>query len=233
MRALASVVLAWWTAGCAAAGPDMAFDSQDDTAFVLVVVEAAAMPADLNSIFRFRRVDLDSRSNGRGAFDANFQSPGVLGGQELVPSEGAASGYRFAGVEVPAGDYALLSRRDLAVRSTFTRCYAHQAPVYRLEEGVINILEAPGVRRIGVEVIGAVSSPATDEDVRRVLAEYAEAQDEALFAAGERGLSSYSNMTADRRVVRPLGLAIYGTLEEVMRDRSCYARRRFEFQPLE
>lgn len=191
-------------AGCATA-PDRTetFEGSSAHAYVL-----AGIPLDANEshTLSFRRVDMTTTT---------FQDkivyirvgPNSADRWKGVPEDrDEAAAMRFGGRRLPPGDYALVahsvSRFDGVTTTTeYVNCYALGAPIYRLQQGAINLML---LKRF---VPGWLSKALVTIGTR-------ERDTAPLQAAADRFLAGYPNLTAPRVVVDPIAAARFETAEK-------------------
>jgi len=206
-----AVILA--LAGCATA-PDRSesFEASSAHAYVLTGV-----PLDANEThtLSFRRVDMTTTT-----FQDKIVSirVGIDSGDvwKRAPKDRSeADAMRFGGRRLPPGDYALVehsvSRFDGISTNIYVNCYSMGAPIYRLQQGAINVMLlerfVPGWIQKALGPVG-----------RR------ERDTAALQAATDRFLGRYPNLTAPRVVIEAIGAARFETAEK-----KCIVPQAFSF----
>lgn len=138
---LGNFILAFALAGCSSVKRDAVFTASDDRAFVLLTADSkpGSTISSGTTIYMFRQVDPESSAflnEWIRIVFAKFE----FDSDELQEPAGLQTTHRFAGVEAPEGDYALISRHDLNGQSRKQTCYSLGTTVFRVRKGRVNVL---------------------------------------------------------------------------------------------
>lgn len=181
----------------------------------VVIAADGVLPEGKTETFTFQRVDITTLTflptyerisfGPRTDVGANFHRPVTMAGSPM----------RFAGRRVAPGDYALVyvSNRNSGVSF---HCYSEGAPIYKFQEGAINIVRQgdPGDVATGV-CRAAVAAFARDR--------------ETLQAQAAEVMSNYPEMTAPLVVAPLLGTARCDPGETWRPGTPCTAHDTFSF----
>jgi len=216
MRSAMVCVMALALAACSAitapSHRDVAFSGRPGRAYLLV---AAGPPEAINyaryggvETYVFERVDLASAKFLREyVFVARDDSSEPKKGPRdefLKPETMVTSPFKFLGRSVATGEYALV---EYVTRTEFvvhTDCFTLGSPVYRLQDGAINVVPVGSAAHV---------------------------QPEMLKEQAEQLMKGYPAMAAPVVVAERLGLATYDT-KQVLGKKTCFTRSPFTLEPL-
>jgi hypothetical protein len=169
-----------------------ALSAQDSQAYVVIATDTP-LPEGKTETFTFQQVDVPSLTLLPTYVKVSFTSRGDAGDNFQRPLTMAETSMRFAGRKFAPGDYALVYVSDQSSGVSF-HCYSEGAPIYRFQEGTINIVRQGDVSAAAASVCRtAVTAYGRDSEVLQ-------AQVAGLMAG-------YPEMTAPLVFARPLGTA--------------------------
>lgn len=167
--------------------------SAEDSQSYVVIATDTVLPEGKTETYTFQQVDVSSLTLLPRYVKVAFSSRADAGENFQRPPTMAATSMRFAGRKFAPGDYALVYVSDHS-SGTSLHCYAEGAPIYRFQEGTINIV------RQGDFSDGAASG------CRPAVAAYG--HDSEVLQAQVAGLmAGYPEMTAPLVFAQPLGTA--------------------------
>lgn len=167
--------------------------SGEDSQSYVVIATDTLLPEGKTETFTFQQVDVPSLTLLPKYEKVSFTSRADTGENFQRPAAMAATSMRFAGRKFAPGDYALVYVSDHS-SGTSLHCYAEGAPIYRFQEGTINIVRQGGLSD------GAAS-------VCRTAAAAYGRDSEVLQAQVADLMAGYPEMTAPLVFARPLGTA--------------------------
>jgi hypothetical protein len=146
-------VLAASVSGCSTISRETAYDGSVGSAFALVAADGMVVNGSQSYSFGFQRIDLDKQTFLPDIFSVQFSGMGTLEGNEFKKPESLKTTVRFGGKAVLPGDYALITRTDVASygysTSIHVNCFSQGTPVFRIREGRVNIIPAGHIRGDG------------------------------------------------------------------------------------
>jgi hypothetical protein len=207
MRTVLTCGLTLALAACSTVSRDEAFLGVGDGAYVLVAADNMPITGSQDHSYTFQRVNLSTSSFEREFFTVTFSGMGTMSGNEFRKPETLQTTVRFGGKAAPAGDYALINHRQMTTYGTATstniHCYSLGAAVFRLHEGVINI--------VPVGPLPLVRAGDLEAQVAEVMA-------------------GYPSMTASRQMAEMVGSARFET-GRWLGQQTCNTRDGFTFTP--
>lgn len=167
--------------------------SGEDSQSYVVIATDTFLPEGKTETFTFQQVDVPSLTLLHKYVKVSFTSHADAGDNFQTPLTMAATSMRFAGRKFAPGDYALVYVSDTSSGVAF-HCYAEGAPIYRFQEGTINIVRQGDFRDAAASVC-RTAVPAYGRD------------SEVLQAQAADLMAGYPEMTAPLVLARPLGTA--------------------------
>lgn len=114
-------------------------------AFVMVAVESLITDDSEDYTFTFQRVDLSASVFLEDVARVRFSGATLASSDEFRKPASMATPLRFAGVWLPAGDYALISRThrrrgSRGASNEIESCFSYGAAIFAIREGVTNLI---------------------------------------------------------------------------------------------
>src|SRR5689334_21591812 len=129
--------------GCSTISRETAYDGSAGGAFALVAADGMVANGSQTYLFGFQRIDLDKQTFLPEMFSVEFSALGTLGGNEFKKPDTLQTTLRFGGKPTVPGDYALVTRTDMASygysNSTQVNCFSKGTTVFRIREGRVNV----------------------------------------------------------------------------------------------
>lgn len=141
---LSIVVAALCVGGCSSVGHDAAYRGEAGTAFVLIAEDGSWDAGKKDFVYRLRPLNAAKNAFEKGSQSVAFFDWKVFPSSEFTKPDTLNTPLRLAGLRVPAGDYALTTHFSRGYteqgNTSFVTCFSLGAAVFRLQEGVINVI---------------------------------------------------------------------------------------------